>query len=332
MAIGKASDFKIYNDQVEGAFIETLVQETNAFNAASRNSIRMAVQRSRGDYRYENFFKNIADLVTRRDTTSVSVAGDNELTQEEFISVKLNRKIGPVAQTLDSFRKQMRQADEGALSFLIGTMVAKAVSVNWLNSGILACSRALDNQAANKHTIATNGTMTTAGLVDGLAKFGDAAQRVRAFVMHSKPYFDLVKSQIQDSVHGSEIAGVVVREGSPVTLNRPVIVTDSPALALVSGPSSAPITDYLTLGLVENAVVLEDSEEEMIHADIITGLENLVVRLQGEFAFNAGVKGFKWNVGVGGANPTDATLGTGTNWTKVLADPKDLAGIVVQSR
>ena len=66
--------------------------------------------------------------------------------------------------------------------------------------------------------------------------------------------------------------------------------------------------------------------------DEVTGLENLVVRLQGEFAYNLGVKGFKWDTANGGANPSDAAVGTGTNWDAAVSSYKDYAGIVIQSR
>ena len=47
---------------------------------------------------------------------------------------------------------------------------------------------------------------------------------------------------------------------------------------------------------------------------------------------DVGVKGFQWDTGNGGVNPTDANVGTSTNWDKVLTSIKDCAGvrIVVQ--
>jgi hypothetical protein len=92
-----------------------------------------------------------------------------------------------------------------------------------------------------------------------------------------------------------------------------------------------PVTTYHTLGLVQNAVVVEDSEETMMESQIITGLENLVVRLQGESAYNLGLKGFKWDVSNGGANPSDSAVGTGSNWDAVATSYKDWAGVVIKS-
>lgn len=61
----------------------------------------------------------------------------------------------------------------------------------------------------------------------------------------------------------------------------------------------------MILGLTASGVVVQRSEEETISAQMVTGLEQLVMRIQGEHAFNAGCKGFKRDVTDGGANPTD---------------------------
>jgi hypothetical protein len=331
MAIGKASDFKIYDEQIHGGLVETLVQNTAAFNAASRGAIRLVNHRLPGNYAYESFVQTISGLITRRDTTSVAVIADTPVAQAEMISVKLNRKIGPVAQTLDAFRKLGSQGNVNSLSFLIGTQIAKAMQIDQLDTALMSVTASLLAQTAtNKLVIATNGTLATAGLVSGCALLGDAAEQIVIWVMHSKPYYDLVQSQITANIDG--ISNFVVANASPVTLNRPVLVTDSASLIKTTGAGSTLVTDYYTLGLVVGAVTAEDSEEELIHAELITGLENLVVRLQGEFAYNLSVKGAQWDVGNGGPNPSNAALATTTNWDKVATSYKNLAGVVIQSR
>ncbi len=123
------------------------------------------------------------------------------------------------------------------------------------------------------------------------------------------------------------MANVNVVQGSPVTLNRPVILTDSASLQ----NSGSPNVNYVC-GLTADALMAVNTEEETIVSEIVTGLENLVVRLQGEYAYNVGLKGYKWDVSNGGANPTDANVGVGTNWDLVAADHKDTAGFVIQTR
>src|SRR3546814_1338559 len=106
-------------------------------------------------------------------------------------------------------------------------MVGKSMQVEMLNSGLRAARAALANQSAVTYTVPTSGTMNTAGLVSGLSKFGDAANQVGAWVMHSKVFFDLMQFQIGTSANGDIVSGVALQGANPLTLNRPVIVTDS---------------------------------------------------------------------------------------------------------
>src|SRR3546814_7925791 len=100
---------------------------------------------------------------------------------DEIISVKLNRKIGPVDQTYVSFAKVAMDMTPQEFSVLLGGMVGKSMQVEMLNSGLRAARAALANQSAVTYTVPTSGTMNTAGLVSGLSKFGDAANQVGAW-------------------------------------------------------------------------------------------------------------------------------------------------------
>ena len=324
MAIGKASDFVIYEDQLRGGIVETLATASAVFNKAG-NAIRLGTVSRRGNYHQESFISSTASLVTRRDTTSVASVTDLALAMAEIISVKLNRKVGPIGQTLDSFRKIQQSANDQTLSFLIGTQIAKAMEVDMMESACRAAVAAIKNQATNLYD-GTAGTMTASVLNSGNAKMGDASSKIVAYVMHSKPFHDLIGNQITLG-NGEQAAGATVYGGLPATLGRPVIVTDCSELMVDDSPDL-----YYTLGLTADAVVVENSEEETMYSELVTGLENLVVRLQGEFAYNLGVKGFKWDTQNGGANPTNAYVATGSNWDKVATSYKDLAGVVIKTR
>ena len=322
---GRLPEGIIYPDLVHSGMVETLVQNTDAFNAASRNAIRLVTARRMGDFAQESFFKNVNNLVRRR-TTNASpdnpAVASNPVPVDENITVKLNRGIGPVDQTFDSFRKLGQNPDLEVLSLLLGEQVAKAVQVDQLGAALTSLQAALVNQGT-VFLDSSGVTMSTDILVQGLAQFGDAANRVIMWVMHSKVFFDLVREQITSNIDG--ISNFNVASATPVTLNRPVLVTDDAAL-FTGSP-----TVFTTLGLVENGAVLEDSEEELIYTDVITGNENIVARMQGEFAYNMGLKGFKWDTANGGINPTDATLGTGSNWDTVMDSFKDFAGLAIDT-
>lgn len=329
MSIGKASNFKIYQDELRGGIVETLAQASNYFNQAG-GAITLSTISRRGDYSKESFFKSVSSLVSRRDTTSVSGATDLPLTMDEIISIKLNRKIGPVTQTYDAFSKIAMDMTPEEFSMLLGGMVGKAMQVEMLDSALRAGRAALVQNTNLLYDMAT-ATLTTAGLVSGLAKFGDRANSVVAWVMHSKNYFDLMQHQIGTSANGDIVSGTVVQSATPATLNRPVIVTDSDALKVAGGSGSGAYTDYHVLGLTANGLVVENTETERVVLDEVTGLENLVIRMQGEYAYNLGVKGYKYDTTVG-ANPSDANLGTSSTWDLAASSFKDTAGIIVQCR
>src|SRR4051812_30676934 len=105
MAAGLASDFKVYQEYFNGRVNELLAQQGNIFNDASNGAISLTTKSRKGDYDYESLFSNISGLAARRDTTSVSGVTDTKISQDEHVKVKLNRKIIPVAQSRDAFRK-----------------------------------------------------------------------------------------------------------------------------------------------------------------------------------------------------------------------------------
>jgi hypothetical protein len=321
VTIGTKSDFKIYHEEFFAGMVEVQEQNVAAFNAASRNGIRLVTRRMRGDYEKESFMKKVSSLISRRDVTSVSSATDLKLEQSDVIGVKINRKIGPVAQSKDAFRKISE--DPRRFSYFLGQQWAPEILADQLNTVLAGAEAALSFSGwpVDKTGESTK-TMTTAYLVDALNKMGDRAGKVVCWVMHSKPYHDLVKEQIAGAI--TNVADVNVATGAPITLGRPVVVTDSSYLT--SG------SNYQTLGLVADGLEVAESEERDIVTDEVTGLENLVIRIQGEFAYNLRIKGFQWDTTNGGVNPTIANISTQGNWDKVAADDKSIAGVYLRTQ
>ena len=153
--------------------VETLVQNTDAFNAASRNAIRLVTARRMGDFAQESFFKNVNNLVRRR-TTNASpdnpAVASNPVPVDENITVKLNRGIGPVDQTFDSFRKLGQNPDLEVLSLLLGEQVAKALQVDQLGAALTSLQAALVNQAT-AFLDSSSVTISTDLLFQGLPQF-----------------------------------------------------------------------------------------------------------------------------------------------------------------
>lgn len=320
MAIGTKSDFKIYQEEFFGGMTEVMMQNADAFNGASRNTIRLVTSRLKGDYQKESFVKEIASLITRRDVTSVSAATDLKMEQNEIAGVKINRKIGPVANTRDSFRKIAE--DPQVFSFLLGQQWGKAVMVDQVNTALKGCAAALSQTSNVVYDYSGTGTVTHGVLATGLSKFGDNSKNILCWIMHSKAYYDLIKQSITDKI--TNVADVTIVEGTAATLGRPVVVIDSASLVVAGTP-----TKYVTLGLVDSGIVVTESEERDIVSDVVTGLENIVIRIQGEYAYNLRVKGYTWDYTNGGANPLDAAIATTSNWDSCVTDDKSRAGVYV---
>lgn len=324
MAIGKASDFKIYQAQFNGGFVEQTMQNIEAMTGGSRGAVQLRNEFIRGDYRQESFFPEISGLVTRRDTTSVAAATDIALTQDEFVSVKLARTLGPVAQTFDAWRKIGKDPKE--VSMVVGAQSATAMLKEKLNTALTALVAALGGVAALVRD-GTAGTVSHTELVRALGKMGDRTGDVVAWVMHSKVATDLAAQALSDKVPAN-VGGMVIVDGVVPTLNRPLLITDSPALVDTGSPDT-----YYTVGLVPGAIEVVDSEGTPdIVSDVVTGLKNLVLRFQGEYAYNLSLKGFKYDISGGGANPDDTAVGTAGNWTKVATDDKSCAGVLLKSQ
>ena len=326
MAISNASDFKIYQEQFFGGMTETLQQATNVMNAASRGAILMTTERMKGDYEYESFFKTVSSLVSRQDITSNSGTTALKLTQDEFIRVKCHRKIGPLSVT----RKAFLQAGEDPelASFILGQQSAQAVAEDMLNTSLLAARVALANQSAvlNDATSLADTTCTYKNLINTLRKFGDKQSRIVAWVMHSTSWFDLGLDGVDNQI--DSVASDIIRVLEVPGIGRPFIITDSDSLiATADTPDS-----YYVLGLTAGGIQAMFTEDQYITSQEQLGNEQIETMLQGEYAFNVGLKGFKWDVGNGGANPDSTAIGTGSNWDKAVTADKDLAGVVLKSQ
>lgn len=323
MAVTLTSDMKVYEAQFASGRTETLQQNVELFNAASNGAIVMRSSALKGNYDYNSFFQSNGSLVERQDITSSSALTPTKLTQSDNIAVKLHRKS---ATDLTFKAAKMAGISFDEMIFAHGQQLAKEMMAEQLNSSLLAARVALANQAGVTKDVTgeTGKTITHKYLLQTLAKFGDQSDKIVAWVMHSTQFFDLGIQSITDNVQN--VADGIVRRIDIPALGRPIIVTDSDSLiATADTPDS-----YFVLGLTAGAIDINESEGFTQVVDNVTGLEQLVVRAQSEYAYNLGVKGFKWDVANGGANPSSGTLGTASNWDKVATSNKDLAGVVLK--
>lgn len=319
MPAGTASDFKIYDDQYFGGQYERLTQNINGFNGASNGALLLSTELVPGNFERTSFMAMISGLISARDNTSLAAVGDGKPTQGEFVGVKVNKRIGPIAATIDEWKKI--SADPNLFSFYVGEMTADQKLQNMINTAILSVDAAMANVAAltTDASALTIPTLTHTDLVNMQRPLGDQAARIACLVMHSKTYFDLVGQAIADKIFN--VADIAIHTGSVATLGKPVLVIDAPALLVAGAPNK-----YHTLGLTLGAVEIKESEVETLVFQLVTGLANIVYRLQGEFAYNVNIKGFAYATG-SGANPNDAALATAANWPLAATDAKNGPGV-----
>lgn len=324
MAGSVYTDFVIRDEYFQRQFIETLGQNVNAFNGASGGAIRLVTMEEQGHYAKTRFFDLPTDIVASRDISDISSSvTDKKLTQDELITVKVNRTLGPFAAAEDAFFKLGSSPEE--LSMLLGQRFAEQVTQDYLNVALNSLEAALSQESGVVYDYSGTGTIVHAAMITALSKFGDAANRIRLWVQHSKPNFDLMAANV--TVASGNIAGMTLIDAQIASLNRPILVTDSSALRITGTP-----VDYVTLGLVEDAVVVTQSEPMRIYAERDLTKPNVIVRWRGEYAFNVGVRGYKWDTANGGINPSDAALATSSNWDKVVARDKDLPGVYLRTQ
>lgn len=331
MAVGTQSDFQVFEDQFHGSFIETSMQRSMVFNERSRGAIRLVPERHRGDFQQESLFTDTSSLISRRDPTTDGSASALALSQDQAVRVKLNRRIGPIEHIEDAFVKI--EEDPALAGQIVGEQAAKQAADEQLDRGVAAAAAALEEQgdgsAGSVDFDATDGTIQTDDLVKGLQGFGDRQGDVLVWVMHSKPFFDLLSDQISNGPSVENVAGFAVAEGSPVTLGRPVILTDATALVETDGVSSG-TDEYHTLGLPASAVQLLESQAQRMLIERVGGDDNIKIRVQGEYAYSLGLRGYKFTTGT--ANPSDSAVATGSNWTRWASDDKLGPGVLIRSQ
>lgn len=325
---GTFQDFKIYQNEFHTAISEAVAQAAIEMNGGAGGAFNMRSLIQQGEFEKETFFQRVEGLVSRRDNTSVADISDLNMTQGELVAVKVNTKIGPVAQTIDAFKK-IGQSPE-VMSFTLGSQFGEDVVLDYLNTALTSAVAAMSSESDMIVDIIndadfTEKTLTHKSLVKGMSAMGDRAARVRAIVMHSKSFYDLLGDAITEKI--TNVADVAIYQGTTGSMGRPIVVTDSPALIKYDDTDPSLIVGYRVLGLTEGAVELTESEDRTITSELVTGKESLMMRLQGELAHNIAIKGFAINTPAG---PTDAELGDPTNYSYAYTTVKNGPGFMME--
>jgi len=316
------SDLAVFSEYVYTAQTEVLRQQVDLFNAASRGTILLRTVAHAGDYADSVFWAKVAGLVRRRNPYGAGAVTAKNLEHLVDTMVKVAAGTPPVNMPPSQFRWIQRNPEEGGT--ILGQQLAKDTLADMVNTAVLGLSAALSNDAAV--TVDDGGnTFDFATFNAGQSKFGDAFTDIRAWVMHSKPLFDLFGAAIANGESLFSFENVNVRQDG---FGRVFIISDSPGLIDVTPTPD----EYRTLGLTEGAVRVDQNDDFDDNMDTDNGDENILRTYQAEWSYNLGIKGYAWDKANGGAAPNDAALAMSTNWDRTATSHKDLAGVLVITR
>lgn len=312
------SQMQVFNQYIMPETIETLRQMIQKFNAASNGAIRLTTTGFDGDFLQESFFAAIHSAQRRVDRYAAQAsASATDLTQLKHSTVKVAGGFGPIRFEPSQLTWLQKPKSEGIE--VASRNFAEALLADQLNTAILALRAAIANQSA-----ATNDVSATAGInytsMNGAhAKFGDRSGDLVATVVTGAIYHKLIGDNLTNTPQLFQSQNVRVVD----ILGKAMIVTDAPALRVAGTPNKV-----YALSLVDSAAIVHDAGDVISNIQTNNGQTRIETTMQIDYTFGLGLKGYTWDETNGGKSPTDAELGTGSNWDKVATDIKMTAGVV----
>jgi hypothetical protein len=312
------SQMQVFNEYIMPATIETLGQMIDKFNAASANTIRLTTGGFTGDFLQESFFAAIHSARRRVDRYAANgTPSVTDLSQLKHSSVKVAGGFGPIRFEPSQLTWLQKPTSEGIE--VASRNFAEALLQDQLNTAIAALVAAIGNQASATNDYSATGGIDYSPINDAHALFGDSSSNLLAQVMSGAAYHKLIGKNLTNAPQLFQAQNVRVVD----ILGKIVVVTDAPALAVTGSPNK-----YNILSLVDSAAVVTDSSDVISNIQTNNGGDRIVTTMQVDYSFGLGLKGYAWDEANGGKSPTDAELGTGSNWDKVATDIKHTAGVL----
>ena len=309
---------KVFNEYIMPSTIETLAQMVDKFNGASNGAIRLTTQGFDGDFLQESFWAGIHSAQRRVDRYAANGAqASTALSQAQKNGVKIAGGFGPILFEPSQLTWLQKPTAEGIE--VASRNFAEALLKDQLNSAIKALVAAISNVANVTNDVSGSAAVTQLALNNTYAKFGDASSRIVANVMDGMTFHKLIGQNISNANSLFVAGNVTVID----ILGRAIIVTDAPDLYTAGTPNKNKV-----LALVDSAAVVYDGGDVISNIQTTNGKERIETTMQVDYTFGLSLKGFAWDITNGGKSPTDAEIGTGTNWDKVVTSDKDLAGAI----
>lgn len=316
------SDLAVFNEQLFTLVTEILDQQVELFNAASAGAIVLASKPFGGDYSDKSFFASVTGLVRRRDPYGTGAITNKSL--RTLIETMVKVAAGTPVLNLDPGQFNWIKENPDLAAATWAKQLAPQVLADMLNVAIGSVKAALTSVAStNVNDISATGTglATYAAEVTTTALLGDRGSEITAWIMHSKPWYDIVQGNI---TNGAQLFKYETVKVLADPLGTPYIISDQPSLILAGTPNK-----YYTLGLRDAAVAINTNDDyDQVVVESV-GQENIGRNMQAEWSYNVGVQGFTWDKTAGGHAPTDAALFTSSNWDKIATSYRDLPGVMM---
>jgi hypothetical protein len=324
-------DLQTFNDFFYGAVTEVTMQQLNKFNEASAGTIRLVPKKNVGDRAHETRFKEVKDLIRRRDPDTNAAVTSSKLSKLDEQSIKVAAGTKPI--DIDPGDFDWIQLDPGLGGMVYGEQLARGMPQDQLNTGLSATVAGLSAIGAPSAADALDGvTLDISAAVGGAAvidpvamndtasMFSDNAQAIRAWAMHGLSFHAVMGEALKNAERLFSYETVAIYRDH---IGRIFIVTDSPALSNGDGT-------YNTIGLTEDAVIVEDNGDFRTAYNETTGFENIKAQIQSQWSYNLRLKGISYTAA--GNAPTDAQIATPANWEQVVSDIKSTSGVLLKHR
>jgi hypothetical protein len=318
MTANALTNLQVFERTLETAMIQGIAQMCDVFNQASKGTVILVPGNNPGSFNREAIY-DMADAVVLRDVFSDDTVEEANLSRDVVGGVKVEYGTKPIRIDQALWNHMGRAPGEAAA--VVAQRLGPAFLQQKLNLAIAAAAAAIQNIGATTTYDTTGDPISLSALNSGAALFGDRSAAVAAWIMHSTPFHQLLAAGLTNSTSLFVYGTVSIMADIS---GRPFIVTDSPDLIADDG-------DYLTLGLVPGALLLEENPGFRAVVQTSTGKTNIRDTYQAEGSFSMTLKGCKWDEEHGGASPQADALAVGTNWDMIANSIKDGPGVVVRT-
>ena len=306
------SNMQDYDDLIVGTTIELLAQNTDKFNAASGGTVVLNSVPYQGSFSKESFFASIASAQRRVErNAAIGSASSTALAQSEIVGVKIGGGFGPILFEPSQLTWLQKSPEEAIMAISAG--FADALMADQLNTALLGGVAAIENIAALVNDVSASAGISQVALNNSHRKFGGSSQMLRADFMTGDAYHDLVNEALGNSNELFVAGNVRVVD----ILGKIAVVSDIPALFEAGTPNKTKI-----LSVVSEGIVVSDNSDLITNMETTNGQTRIETTWQADYSFTLKLKGFAWDVTNGQSSPSDAEIGTGSNWDIAVGDNK----------